>query len=193
MEEIRGPKFNQFLEGNRSAIIALLRSRYSGLSNDDIEDVYQESSIALYQNIAANKFTDYSGSLRSYFVRICINQSLKALGKKEKMPMVDIDHAVVTSKESVSLSNIQNVLNLSSEDEDHKVTERKERLVQSILKEMTDKCRQLLWGHYADGLKWSVIAGMYNLANDKSAKTTANRCRDSFKEKYLELKEKIYG
>ena len=172
--------------------MAFLRLRYSKLSSDDIEDIYQESSLALFHNISSKKFTDF-GKLRSYFKKICINQSLKILGKKGTIPIIEINGSGMGTRYGISLANVQEVLEICSDEEEAKEMERKAKLVHSILKTMTNKCKQLLWSHYADGLSWDVIAEMNGLANANTAKATAYRCRDSFKEKYLELEAKIYG
>lgn len=193
MEILRGPKFNKFISENRERTLFFLRSKYSDLSEDDIEDVYQESSLALYRNIESSKLTDLSSSLYTYFLRICINQSMKAMSKYGKHVTVGINDTDVRQKNMVSLSKVENIIRVSSEGESSDVLERKTKLVHSILDVMTPQCKKLLWGYYAEDMNWATIAQQNGLLNANSAKSTANRCRNSFKEKYNELKTKIYG
>lgn len=193
MDIFRGPKFNKFISENRERTLFYLKSKYSELSEDDIEDVYQESSLALYKNIETNKLTELSSSLYTYFLKICINQSMKVISKQGKHLTVGINETDVKQKNMVSISKVENVIRVSSESESSDVVERKAKLVHSILDVMTPQCKKLLWSFYAEDMNWTTIAQQNGLSNANSAKSTANRCRNSFKEKYNELKTRIYG
>ena len=193
MDIFRGPKFNKFISENRERTLFYLKSKYSELSEDDIEDVYQESSLALYKNIETNKLTELSSSLYTYFLKICINQSMKAISRQGKHLTVGINETDVKQKNMISISKVENVIRVSSECESSEVVERKAKLVHSILDVMTPQCKKLLWSFYAEDMNWTTIAQQNGLSNADSAKSTANRCRNSFKEKYNELKTKIYG
>lgn len=193
MDIFRGPKFNKFISENRERTLFYLKSKYSELSEDDIEDVYQESSLALYKNIETNKLTELSSSLYTYFLKICINQSMKAISRQGKHLTVGINETDVKQKNMISISKVENVIRVSSECESSEVVERKAKLVHSILDVMTPQCKKLLWSFYAEDMNWTTIAQQNGLSNANSAKSTANRCRNSFKEKYNELKTKIYG
>lgn len=193
MELFRGPKFNKFISDNRERTLFFLKSKYSELSEDDIKDVYQESSLALYKNIETNKLSELSSSLYTYFLKICINQSMKVISKQGKHLTVGINETDVKQKNMVSISKVENVIRVSSESESSDVVERKAKLVHSILDVMTPQCKKLLWSFYAEDLNWATIAQQNGLSNANTAKSTANRCRNSFKEKYNEIKTKIYG
>ena len=193
MELFRGPKFNKFISDNRERTLFFLKSKYSELSEDDIKDVYQESSLALYKNIETNKLSELSSSLYTYFLKICINQSMKVISKQGKHLTVGINETDVKQKNMVSISKVENVIRVSFEGESSDVVERKAKLVHSILDVMTPQCKKLLWSFYAEDLNWATIAQQNGLSNANSAKSTANRCRNSFKEKYNEIKTKIYG
>ncbi len=193
MELFRGPKFNKFISDNRERTLFFLKSKYSELSEDDIKDVYQESSLALYKNIETNKLSELSSSLYTYFLKICINQSMKMISKQGKHLTVGINETDVKQKNMVSISKVENVIRVSSESESSDVVERKAKLVHSILDVMTPQCKKLLWSFYAEDLNWATIAQQNGLSNANTAKSTANRCRNSFKEKYNEIKTKIYG
>ena len=193
MELFRGPKFNKFISDNRERTLFFLKSKYSELSEDDIEDVYQESSLALYKNIETNKLSELSSSLYTYFLKICINQSMKVISKQGKHLTVGINETDVKQKNMVSISKVENVIRVSSESESSDVVERKAKLVHSILDVMTPQCKKLLWSFYAEDLNWATIAQQNGLSNANTAKSSANRCRNSFKEKYNEIKTKIYG
>ena len=191
-KETKDSKFNSFIADNRERTLVFLLSRYSELSPEDAEDIYQESSVILYQNIKNGKVTKLSSSLYTYFLRICINLALKFVFKKGKHTTLGINDLDVMQRDMVSQAKIDSILNTAAAYEDSEMAERKSKLVLAILEAMTQQCRQLLWSFYADDLSWSTIADMTGLSNANSAKSSANRCRNAFKAKYEELKTKIF-
>lgn len=191
--ENQGVHFTQFISQHRERAISFLNSRFQDLGAEELEDVFQESSIALFQNIKSGKVADLTSSLYSYFLRICINQTLKALTRKEKHVTVSINETEVQQRDMISMTRVEQALKACSDEEADSVAERKSKLVRSILEVMSPQCKMLLWSFYAEDLSWSVIAASAGLANANSAKSTANRCRHAFKEKYNALKSKIYG
>ena len=62
----------------------------------------------------------------------------------------------------------------------------KER-VHKALDEMAIKCKQLLTKFYIEGFSWTELALELDFNNADTAKVSAKRCRDRFKEKYKEL------
>ena len=170
-KETKDSKFDSFIADNRGRTLAFLVSRYSELSEEDAEDIYQESSVILYQNIKNGKVGKLSNSL---YTTLGIN---------------DQD---VVQRSMVSQAKVDSILNTAAACEDSEMMERKSKLVHAILEAMTQQCQRLLWSFYADDLSWSTIADMTGLANANSAKSSANRCRNAFKAKYEELITKIF-
>ena len=167
-KETKDSKFDSFIADNRGRTLAFLVSRYSELSEEDAEDIYQESSVILYQNIKNGKVGKLSNSLYTYFLRICINFALKHVYKKGKHTTLGINDQDVVQRSMVSQAKVDSILNTAA------------------------ACERLLWSFYADDLSWSTIADMTGLANANSAKSSANRCRNAFKAKYEELITKIF-
>ncbi len=191
-KETKDSKFDSFIADNRGRTLAFLVSRYSELSEEDAEDIYQESSVILYQNIKNGKVGKLSNSLYTYFLRICINFALKHVYKKGKHTTLGINDQDVVQRSMVSQAKVDSILNTAAACEDSEMMERKSKLVHAILEAMTQQCQRLLWSFYADDLSWSTIADMTGMANANSAKSSANRCRNAFKAKYEELKTKIF-
>ena len=115
MEILKGVKFNKFISENRESTLRYLRSKYDGLSFDDVEDIYQESSIALYNNIETGKLHELSSSLYTYFLKICINQSLKALRSQGKTIGIRLDglSTEISQKSKISDKKLNEVIQLS--------------------------------------------------------------------------------
>ena len=94
----------------------------------------------------------------------------------------------------ISIKQCNEIIEACAEMETTEVTNRKEKLVRSILKEMTPQCKSLLWNYYAVGLSWSEVAAMHEtITTSNSAKVSGRRCREKFEEKYNKLKTRIYG
>ena len=80
---------------------------------------------------------------------------------------------------------------MDTEEEDRKV--RMELLVNNIIASMTDTCKNILHGYYWDDLSTSTIADMFSFSGANSVKAQKYKCVKKFRDKYNELKNKIYG
>ena len=56
----------QFFEKERSKVLLVVRNRMS-ISSEDAEDIYQDASIALFNNIQKGKLKMLTCSLSTYF------------------------------------------------------------------------------------------------------------------------------
>ncbi|HCY73053.1 MAG TPA: hypothetical protein DHU75_02705, partial [Rikenellaceae bacterium] len=79
---------NRFATAEWSKALHYLSKSY-GLSPDDCKDVFQESFLTLYNNVADGKLTKLTSSLSTYFMGICRNKALELLRTKALMPAVD--------------------------------------------------------------------------------------------------------
>ena len=189
-----GENLNKFILENRDRTLAYLGKRFTALSDEDLKDVYQESSIALYENLLTGRYEEQGTGLYTYFLRICINQALKSVSKTGNT--IPLDVQVKLGDEDIYLDEkLDELLNVIYDIEDYGVPEQKnaDNIVQAIMKELSEMCQDLLWGHYGDGLSWEILADMYGLANANSAKSTANRCRNQFKDLFNDKNARING
>ena len=91
MKEIslQNQDLNRFISGEKGRVQAYLRKNYS-VSDDDLDDIFQEASMALYLNIREGRLSSLTSSLGTYFMKVCINQTLKFIGKNSKtIPLID--------------------------------------------------------------------------------------------------------
>ena len=189
-----GELLNKFISENQERTLAYLRKRFTALDEEDLKDVYQESSVALFLNIIEGSYQQGSAGLYTYFLRICINQALKAVNNGPTTVPLDVN-VKVGDEDDYKDEKIDELLDFIYEIEDYEPHEqaRIENLVQAIMRELSATCQDLLWGHYGDGLSWGVLADMYGLANASTASSTANRCRNQFRDKFNELNARING
>ena len=188
---LRNQDLNRFISGEKGKILTYLRKNYS-VSDDDIDDIFQESSIALYLNIRDGKLSNLTSSLGTYFMKVCINQTLKFLGKSSKVvPLVDDSR--ISNGSAVRDDKIDELYGfcMDTEEEDRKI--RMELLVNNIIASMTDTCKNILQGYYWNDLSTSTIADVFGFSDANSVKAQKYKCVKKFRDKYNELKGKIYG
>ncbi len=188
---LKNQDLNRFISGEKGKILTYLRKNYS-VSDDDIDDIFQESSMALYLNIRDGKLSNLTSSLGTYFMKVCINQTLKFLGKNSKVvPLVD--ESRISNGNAVRDDKIDELYGfcMDTEEEDRKI--RMELLVNNIIASMTDACKNILQGYYWNDLSTSTIADVFGFSDANSVKAQKYKCVKKFRDKYNELKGKIYG
>lgn len=188
---LKNQDLNRFISGEKGKILTYLRKNYS-VSDDDIDDIFQESSMALFLNIRDGKLSNLTSSLGTYFMKVCINQTLKFLGKSSKaIPL--IDESRISNGNTVRDDKIDELYGfcMDTEEEDRKI--RMELLVNNIIASMTDACKNILQGYYWNDFSTSTIAEMFGFSDANSVKTQKYKCVKKFRDKYNELKGKIYG
>lgn len=184
-------ELNRFLAEEKGKVQAYLRKKFS-ISDDDLDDIYQESSMALFLNIRDGKLANLTSTLSTYFLRICINQALKFLGKQQKVVPL-FDDSTITNKDEFRSDKIDELYRLCTEDEDAERVAQSERIVQNIIEVMPDTCKNIFQGYYWDNFTTSTIADMFGFANANSVKTQKYKCLQKFRNKYNELMRKYYG
>ena len=188
---LQNQDLNSFISGEKGKIQTYLRKNYS-VSDDDIDDIFQDASMALFLNLRDGKLSSLTSSLGTYFMKVCINQTLKFIGKKSKvMPLIDENK--ISNKNAVRDDKIDELYGfcMDTEEEDRKI--RMELLVNNIIASMTDTCKNILHGYYWNDLSTSTIADMFSFSDANSVKAQKYKCVKKFRDKYNELKNKIYG
>lgn len=188
---LQNTELNRFTTEERNKVLSYLRKTFS-VSDDDLSDIYQESSVALFMNIRDGKLSNLTSTLSTYFLRICINQTLKFMGKQKKVVPL-FDDSRLTNKDSFRSDKIDELYQLCTEDEEAEWVSRSEKIVQSIIESMPDTCRNVFQGYYWDNLTTTTIANMYGFSNANSVKTQKYKCLQKFRTKYNELMSRIYG
>lgn len=173
-----------------------LKSHFK-LSDEDYDDIFQESVIALYNNLG--KYI--TCTLSTYLFFICKNHALKHYRKLHRIAHADVSNPSDLKKLGVSSQQLNLILHTSpsekiypqlsrTPDEEFELSQMKGN-VHKALNEMANTCKQLLTKYYIEGYSWMEIAMKFELKNSDSAKAAANRCRNRFKEKYSELERYV--
>ncbi len=188
---LQNTELNRFITDERNKVIAYLRKTFS-VSDDDLNDIYQESSMALFMNIREGKLSKLTSTLSTYFLRVCINQTLKFMGKQKKVVTL-FDDSRLTNKDSFRPDKIDELYQLCTENEEAEMVSRSEKIVRSIIDSMPETCKNVFQGYYWDNLTTTTIADMFGFANANSVKTQKYKCLQKFRTKYNELMNRIYG
>lgn len=188
---LQNQDLNRFLSDERGRVLSYLRKQFS-VSDDDLDDIFQESSMALFLNVRDGKLSTLTSSLGTYFMKVCINQTLKFLGKNSKtMPL--FDDRRITNSDFVRDDKITELYGACIDAEEEEKKTRMELLVNNIIASMTETCKNILHGYYWDDFSTSTIADMFNFSDANSVKAQKYKCVKKFRDKYNELKNKIYG
>lgn len=183
-------EFKRFLSEERSKVFAYLHKAFN-MEDADLEDIFQEASMALYLNIKEGKLSQLTSSLSTYFLRICINQTLKFLSKKKRtVPL--FDESSVIRKNEFLADKIDTLYHWSTEDQSQEEQSYRERIVYAVIESLPETCRNIFHGYYWNNLTPSVIADMFGFANANSVKTQKYKCVSKFKQKYHELIRRHY-
>ena len=183
-------EFKRFLSEERGKVFAYLHKAFN-MEDADLEDIFQEASMALYLNIKEGKLSQLTSSLSTYFLRICINQTLKFLSKKKRtVPL--FDESSVIRKDEFLADKIDTLYHWSTEDQSQEEQSYRERIVNAVLESLPETCRNIFHGYYWNNLTTSVIADMFGFANANSVKTQKYKCVSKFKQKYHELIRRHY-
>lgn len=176
--------FNVFVDKERPKVVSYLRKSFS-LSDDDIDDIFQEASLALYENIRDGKLSVLTSTLSTYFLRVCINQTLTYTAKQKRI--LPIKNESSLSGGAIIDDKLDELFSLSMAGEEDAFRNRTERIVDRIVKDLPETCRNIFDGYYWQNLSTKVIADMFGYANANTVKAQKYKCVDKFKKKYNEL------
>jgi RNA polymerase sigma factor (sigma-70 family) len=144
---------------------------FSYLSNEDIEDVFQESCIVLMQKIKSGGFAiSREGALFSYLVQIGKLTACNIIRKRKD----------ITTEDVVTISD-----NLHKECEDISVDEKQksqDEFLDRVFDSLPSDCKTLLKHFYWGYKPMDQIASILGMRNADSAKTKKNKCMNKFKD-----------
>ena len=166
----------------KSGFVSIIGQAFSfyNLSNEDVEDIFQESCIVLMQKVKSGGVSiSREGALFSFLVQIGKLTARNLLRKRRPL----------TAEEMVTIS-----LNLHKENEDYEVSvdekqKSQEEFLDRVFDSIPSDCKNLLkhfyWGHKS----MDDIASILGMRNADSAKTKKNKCMNKFKDIAAKLLE----
>lgn len=144
---------------------------FGNISNEDIEDIFQESCIVLMQKVKSGSVTvSREGALFSYLVQIGKLTACNLIRKRKD----------ITSEDVVTISD-----NLHKEYEDISVDEKQksqDEFLDRVFDSLPSDCKTLLKLFYWGRRPMDQIASILGMRNADSAKTKKNKCMNKFKD-----------
>ena len=184
LNSIAYSELNTFFADNRQRTLCYLGSRFPVLNEDDIEDIFQDASMALFLKIQNNELLGLTSSLYTFFLSICINQARNKVNRSHPTcllseSMTDSDFEPIHNDKIEELESLVGY-DIAEEQTDLTYLDWIEQQVREGVKQMKPPCNQILWSFYWDGLSHRAIADMFGMKSEDVSKTQANRCKHKF-------------
>ena len=142
------------------------------ISNEDIEDIFQESLIVLMQKVKSGKVScSHEGALFSYLVQVGKLTACNQLRKKREL---NLDDAVTFS---LQLHNIED-----DEIAAYEKQQAQNELLDKIFGRIPSECSTLLKYFYWNHKPMDEIASILGMRNADSVKSKKNKCMNRIKE-----------
>ena len=142
------------------------------ISNEDIEDIFQESLIVLMQKVKSGKvICSHEGALFSYLVQV---GKLTACNQVRKKRELNWDDAVTFS---LQLHNIED-----DEIAAYEKQQAQNELLDKIFGRIPSECSTLLKHFYWNHKPMDEIASILGMRNADSVKSKKNKCMNRIKE-----------
>lgn len=177
---------NRFAKKEWGKVQAYLKKHYS-LSDDDCDDIFQESFIILMNNAKEGKLENMTSSLPTYFIGICRNKAKEMLRARRHSADIGEDDKLDI------LGNIKDdkIDSLLTLDPEMSLVEQKEAITRQIVHDLPEPCNKLLWGFFRDNYSLQTLADMLSKTVGY-VKVTKHRCQEKFRKRYGDLVKHLF-
>jgi len=141
--------------------ISYARRRFSAISIEEIEDIYQDAIIVFYQNIKRGVLHEISSSISAYIIQI---------GKIKLIQYAEEKNKTYVSHDKF----IDNVLTAAE------YNSQIDQAVKFIFSKMSDSCKQILNLFYYEKKSMDEIALILDYKNGDTIKSKKSRCISTF-------------
>jgi RNA polymerase sigma factor (sigma-70 family) len=151
---------------HRTEFIQWARHQYR-IDEDDAIEIFQQTVIALYENITQGKLMELTSSLKTYLFSIGKNKIMELKRYQERQVKAD----------GLDLPESE------TPDQDHL-----HQAVKKSLDQLGEPCRSLLIDFYYNGTSMLKLAEIYGYRNEDTAKSQKYRCLKSLREIFNGMK-----
>ena len=177
--------FNKVVDGERENVLMRLLGRFKSLRYEDLEEVYNDGCLVLWDKMMDKEFMLKEKSMVGYLVRICRNIGMHYL-RKVNEDIESLDRIMergyeVREDDGRGIEEIFDVMDeRGNEDERYEKLER----IWSKLKEVD---RMILESYYVDGCRMEEIAKRIGYKNGNSVKSKKKKVLM----KIMEMKDRV--
>ena len=179
MEEKRGLLgvssliYNKVVDGERENVLLRLMGRFKSLRFEDLEEVYDDGCLVLWEKMMDKEFELREKSLVGYLVRICRNIGMHYLRKvNEDIESLDRIYERGYEMRDDDERGIEEMFDVMEEKgNEDEIFERLDRVWNKLKK--VD--RMILESYYVDGCRMEEIAKRIGYRNGNSVKSKKNK------------------
>ena len=183
--------FNKVVAGERENVLMRLMGRFKSLRYEDLEEVYNDGCLVLWDKMMDKEFMLKEKSMVGYLVRICRNIGMHYL-RKVNEDIESLDRIMERGYEvrEDDERGIEEMFDVMEEREsDDEIFERLDRVLGKL--KIVD--RMILESYYVDGCKMEEIAKRVGYRNGNSVKSKKNkvlrRMMEMMKEERADFKD----
>ena len=161
--------FDKVVENERENVLMWLSGRFKRLRFEDLEEVYDDGCLVLWEKMMDKEFRLIEKSMVGYLMRICRNVGMHYLRKvNEDIESLDKIMERGFGKSEDDERGIEEMFDVMDERGDEEEKYKKLERVWSKLKEVD---RMILESYYVDGCKMEEIAKRIGYKNGNSVKS----------------------
>ena len=164
--------FNKVMEGERENVMMRLVSRFKGLRYEDLEEVYNDGCLVLWNKMNDEGFNLKEKSMVGYLVRVCRNIGMHYLRKvNEDVESLDriLERGCERDYEDDGMKEFFDVMD--ERGDENEVFEKLDR----VWEKLKDVDRMILESYYVDGCRMEEIARRVGYRNGNSVKSRKNK------------------
>ena len=183
--------FNKVVDGERDNVLMRLMGRFKSLRYEDLEEVYNDGCLVLWDKMLDKEFKLKERSMVGYLVRICRNIGMHYL-RKVNEDIESLDRIMergyeVREDDERGIEEMFDVMEERGNDDE--IFERLDRVWGKL--KIVD--RMILESYYVDGCKMEEIAKRVGYRNGNSVKSKKNkvlrRMMEMMKEERADFKD----
>jgi len=183
--------FNKVVDGERDNVLMRLMGRFKSLRYEDLEEVYNDGCLVLWDKMLDKEFKLKERSMVGYLVRICRNIGMHYL-RKVNEDIESLDRIMergyeVREDDERGIEEMFDVMEERGNDDE--IFERLDRVWGKL--KIVD--RMILESYYVDGCKMEEIAKRVGFRNGNSVKSKKNkvlrRMMEMMKEERADFKD----
>ena len=164
--------FNKVVENERENVMMRLMGRFKGLRYEDLEEVYNDGCLVLWEKMMDDEFKLKEKSMVGYLVRICKNVGMHYLRKvNEDVVSLNriMERGFLMSDDESGMEEMFDVMDEGGNDEE--IFER----LEMVWKKLKEVDRMILESYYVDECKMEEIAKRIGYKNGNSVKSKKNK------------------
>ena len=165
--------YNKVVDGERENVLLRLMGRFKSLRFEDLEEVYDDGCLVLWEKMMDREFELREKSLVGYLVRICRNIGMHYLRKvNEDIESLDRIYERGYEMRDNDERGIEEMFDVMEENgNEDEIFERLDRVWNKLKK--VD--RMILESYYVDGCRMEEIAKRVGYRNGNSVKSKKNK------------------